>query len=66
MNNDKPVFPDLTGPVAALTTLNASWWELRKARWFGDKCIVEDELHRTTAYRYKGKLYFWEYEEVSP
>ena len=47
----------------ALNTTNASWWELKKAKWFGTKWIAADEHVVAEGRSYNGKCYLFDWKK---
>lgn len=59
MENEAPFFP-----FAALQTLTASRWTILAARIFGKKVTGRDGDCTCTAYKWRGKLYFTNFEHL--
>lgn len=46
---------------AAVTTLQASRWQIWKARLLGERYEAREDGHVVVGYRYKGKFYMTDY-----
>lgn len=50
--------------LGAINTLNSSWWTVTKAKLLGKKIVSEDSGCRVTCYKWRGKMYVTDCNEL--